>query len=113
MRTCCIGQRSLLYDDLSGKEIPKRGDICIRIADHFTCLLRNLYAGQEVTIRALYRTTDQFRVEKGVRHGCLLSPCLFNLYAEHIMKNASMSYKLESRQMGETSTTSDMWMIPP
>lgn len=94
-----------------GKKSQK-GDICIRVADHFTCLLRNLYAGQEVTIRALYGTTDRFRVEKGARHGCLLPPCLFNLYAEHIMKNASMSYKLESRQMGETSTPSDIQVIP-
>ena len=60
------------------------------IPDHLTCLLRNLYASQEATIRMLYGTTDWFRTEKGVRQGCLLSPCLFNLYAEHIMRNARL-----------------------
>ena len=68
------------------------------IPDNFTCVLRNLYAGQEVTVRTLYETTDCFMIEKGVQQGCLLSPCLFNLYAEHTMRNAGwMSYKLESR----------------
>ena len=69
-----------------------------RIPDHCTRLLRNLYVDQEVTVRTLYGTTDWFKGEKGVWHGCLLSPCLFNLYTEHIMRNAGwMSYKLESR----------------
>ena len=68
------------------------------IPDHLTCLLRNLYAGQEATVRTLYGTTDWFKIEKGVRWGCLLSLSLFNLYAEHIMRNVIwMSYKLESR----------------
>ena len=58
------------------------------IADHLTCLLRNLYAGQEATVRTLYGTTDWFKIEKGVQQGCLLSPCLFDLYAEHIMRNS-------------------------
>ena len=58
------------------------------IPDHLTCLLRNLYAGQEATVRTLYRTTDWFKIEKGVRQDCLLSPCLLNAYAEHIMRNA-------------------------
>ena len=58
------------------------------IPDNFTCLLRNLYAGQEVTVRILYETTDWFKIEKGVQQGCLLSPCWFNLYAEHIIRNA-------------------------
>ena len=57
------------------------------IPEHLTCLLRNLYAAQEATVRTLY---DWFRIEKGVRKGCLLSPCLFNLYAEHIMRNAGL-----------------------
>ena len=58
------------------------------IPDHLTCLLRNLYAGQEATIRTGHGTTDWFQIEKGVRQGCILSPCLFNLYAEYIMRNA-------------------------
>ena len=60
------------------------------IPDHLTCLLRNLYVGQEATVRTLYGTTDWFKIEKGVQQGCLLSPCLFNLYTEHIMRNARL-----------------------
>ena len=83
------------------------------IPGHLTCLLRNLYAGREATVRTLHGTTDGFRIEKGVQQGCLLSPCLFNLYAENIMRNARMDeFQLESRLRGETSTTSDIWMIP-
>ena len=55
------------------------------IPDHLTCLLRNLYAGQEATVRTGHGTTDWFQIGKGVRQGCILSPCLFNLYAEYIM----------------------------
>ena len=58
--------------------------------DHLTCLLRNLYAGQEATVRTGHGTTDWFQIGKGVRQGCILSPCLFNLYAEYIMRNAGM-----------------------
>ena len=58
------------------------------IPDHLTCLLRNLYAGQEARVRTGYGTTDWFQIGKGVRQGCILSPCLFNLYAEYIMRNA-------------------------
>ena len=60
------------------------------IPDHLTCLLRNLYAGQEATIRTGHGTTDWFQIGKGVRQGCILSPCLFNLYAEYIMRNAGL-----------------------
>ena len=60
------------------------------IPNHFTCLLRNLYAGQEATIRTGHGTTDWFQISKGVRQGCILSPCLFNLYAEYIMQNAGL-----------------------
>ena len=60
------------------------------IPDHLTSLLRKLYVGQEATVRNLFGTTDWFRIEKGVPQGCLLSPCLFNLYAEHIMRNARL-----------------------
>ena len=60
------------------------------IPNHVTYFLRNLYASQEATVRTLYGTTDWFRIEKGVWQGCLLSPCLFNLYTEHIMQNAGL-----------------------
>ena len=66
------------------------------IPDHLTCLLRNLYAGQDATVRTLYGTTDWFKIKKGVQQGCLLSPCLFNLYAEHIMRNARLD-ELQAR----------------
>ena len=62
----------------------------MEIPDHFTCLLRHVYAGQEVTTRTLYGTTDWFKIGKGVRQGCILSLCLFNLYAEYIMQNAGL-----------------------
>ena len=61
------------------------------ILDHLTCLLRNLYAGQEATVRTGNRTTDCLQIGKGVRQGCILSPCLFNLYAEYIMRNAGLN----------------------
>ena len=60
------------------------------IPDHLTCLLRNLYAGQEATVRTGHGTTDWFPIGKGVRQGCILSPCLFNLDAEYIMRNAGL-----------------------
>ena len=60
------------------------------IPDHLTCLLRNLYAGQEVTVRTGHGTTDWFQIGKGVRQGCILSPCLFNLYVDYIMWNAGL-----------------------
>ena len=66
------------------------------ISDHLTCLLRNLYAGQEATVGTGHETTDWFQIGKGVCQGCLLSPCLFNLYAECIMRNAG----LEEAQAG-------------
>ena len=66
------------------------------IPDHLTCLLRNLYAGQEATIRTGHETKDWFQIGKGVRQGFILSPCLFNLYAEYIMRNAG----LEEAQAG-------------
>ena len=66
------------------------------IPDHLTCLLRNLYAGQEVTVRTVHGTTDWFQIGKGIRSGCILSPCSFNLYVEYIMRNAG----LEEAQTG-------------
>ena len=60
------------------------------IPDHLTCLLRSLYAGQEATVRTGHETTDWFQIGKGICQGCILSPCLFNLYAEHVMRNAGL-----------------------
>ena len=60
------------------------------IPDHLTCLLRNLYAGQEATVRTGHGTTDWFQIRKGVRQGCIWSPCLFNFYAEYIMRNTGL-----------------------
>ena len=68
----------------------------VGIPDHLTCLLRNLYAGQEATVRTGHRITDWFQIRKGVCQGCILSPCLFNFYAEYIMRNAG----LEETQAG-------------
>ena len=83
------------------------------IPDHLTCLLRNLYAGQEATVRTEHGTMDWFQIGKGVSQGCILSPCLFNLYTEYIMRNAGLDkHKLESRLLGEISITSDMQMKP-
>ena len=62
----------------------------MRIPDHLTCLLRNLYAGQEAIVRTEHETTDWFQIGKGVHQGCILSPCLFNLYAEYMMRNAGL-----------------------
>ena len=62
----------------------------MRLPDHLTCLLRNLYADQEATVRTGHGTTDWFQIGKGVHQGCILSPCFFNLYAEYIMKNAGL-----------------------
>ena len=84
------------------------------IPDHLTCLLRNLYAGQEATARTGHGTTDWFQIGKAVCKGCILSPWLFNLYAETIMRNAGLDEaQLESRLLGETTITSDMQMTPP
>ena len=82
------------------------------IPDHLTYLLRNLYAGMEAIVRTGHGTTDSFQIRKGVRQGYILSPCLFNLYAEYIMLGWR-KHKLESRLPGEISITSDMQMIPP
>ena len=84
------------------------------IPDHLTCLLRNLYAGQEATVRTGRGTTDWFQIGKGVHQAWILSPCLFNLYAEYIMRNAGLEEtQVESRLLGEISITSDMQMTPP
>ena len=83
------------------------------IPDHLTYLLRNLYAGQEATVRTGHGTTDWFQIGKGVHQGCILSPCLFNLNAEYIEMLGWRKHKLESRLLGETSITSHMQMTLP
>ena len=83
------------------------------IPDHLTCLLRNLYPGQEATVRNGHGTTDWFQIGKGVYQGCILSPCVFNLYAEYIMRNAGLEETQAGIKMpGEISITSDMQMTP-
>ena len=82
------------------------------IPDHLTCLLRNLYAGQEATVRTRHGKTDWFQIGKGVCPGCILSPCLFNLYAEYIMWNARMD-KAKAGIKIVISITSDVQMTPP
>ena len=84
------------------------------IPDYLSCLLINLYSGQEATVRTGHGTTDWFLIGKGVCQGCILSPCLFNSYAEYIMRNARLDEaQLESRLPGKISITSDMQMTPP
>ena len=84
------------------------------IPDHLTCLLRNLYAGQEATVKTRYETMDWFQIEKGVRQGCLLSPCLFNLMQSTSCEMPGWTmHKLESILPGEISINSDMQMTSP
>ena len=82
------------------------------IPDHLTCLLRNLYAGQAATVRTGHGKTDWFQIGKGVRQGCVLSPCLFNLYAEYIMRNtgldeAQVGIKIARRNINNLSYADD------
>ena len=84
------------------------------IPDHLTSLLRNLYAGQEATVGTGHGTTDWFQIGKGVYQGCILSPCLFNLYAEYIMRNAGLDEaQAEIKILGEIVIISDMQMTSP
>ena len=81
----------------------------MEIPDHLTCLVRNLYAGQEATVRTRHEAIDWFKIEAGVRQGCILSSCSFNIYAEYIMRNVGLeNHQLELRLLGEISATSDM-----
>ena len=91
MKTFCCLDHSKVWNTLKEMRIP----------DHLICLFRNLYAGQEATVRTEHETRDWFKIGKELHHGCILSPCLFNLY------------KLESRFPGGISIISDMQMIPP
>ena len=90
-----------VYHDKLSKALREMG-----IPDLLTCLLRNLYAGPEATVRTLYGTTDWFKIKKGVQQSCLLSPCLFNLYAEHIMRNAGLDELRARIKTGGRNTNS-------
>ena len=81
------------------------------IPDQLICLLRILYAGQEATVRTGHGTTDWFQIGKGVRQGCILSPCLFNLHVEYIMRNAGLDKA--GIKIAREIITSDMQMTPP
>ena len=86
------------------------------ISDHLTCLLRNMYASQEATVRTLYGTTDWFKIKKGVWQGCLLSLCLFNPYSEHIMRNAFLDelqagIKISGRNINNLRYVDDMTLM--
>ena len=83
------------------------------IPDHLTCLLKNLYAGEDATVRTGCGTTDWFQIGKGMHQGCIFSPCLFDLYAEYIMRNAGLDEAQAGIKIaGEISITSDMQMTP-
>ena len=82
------------------------------IPDHPTCLLRNLYAGQEAIVRIGHGTTDWFQIGKGVSQGCILSPCLFNLYAVYIMQNARLDESQDGIKTSRRNINKDMHMIP-
>ena len=86
------------------------------IPDHLTCLLRNLYAGQEATVRTGHGTTDWFQIGKGVGQGCILSPCLFNFYAEYIMRNAGLEeiqagIKISGRNINNLRCADDITLM--
>ena len=88
----------------------------IGIPDHLTCLLRNLYAGQDVTVRTGHETKNWFQIGKGLHQGCILSPCLFNLYAENIMRNARLDesqagIKIAGRNINNLSYADDTTLM--
>ena len=84
------------------------------IPDHLTCFLRNQYAGQEATVKTGYGTTDWFKIGNGVHQGCILSLCLFNLYAKYIMQNAMLDEAQAGIKIARRNiTTLDVQMIPP
>ena len=83
------------------------------IPDYLTCLLINLYAGQEATVRTGHGTTDWFQIGKGVRKGCILSPCLFTLYAEYIMRNAGLEETQAGIKIAGRNINNLRYAIPP
>ena len=86
----------------------------VGIPEHLACLLRNLYADQEATVRTGHETIDLFQIGKGVHQGCILSPCLFNLYAEYIVRNAGLDEAQAGLEIGgKNISNSDMQTISP
>ena len=83
------------------------------IPDHLTCILRNLYVGQETTVRTGHGTKDWFQIGKGVHQSCIMSPCLFNFYAEYIMRNAGLEEAQAGIEIAGRNITSDMQITPP
>ena len=101
--------KAFVWITTNWKILKERG-----IPDHLTCLLRNLYAGQEATVRTGHGATDWFQIGKGVHQGCILPPCLFNLYTEYIMQNAGLDEAQAGIKIaGENINNSDMQMTPP
>ena len=86
---CCFIDYAKAFDSVAHNKLWKTLKE-MRIPDHLTCLLRNLYADQEATVRTGHETTDWFQIKKGAHRGCILSPCLFDLYVEYIMQNAGL-----------------------
>ena len=108
----CFTDKAKSFDSMAHKKLWKILKE-MGIPDHLTCLLRNLYAGQESTVRTGHGTTDWFQIGKWFRQGCILSPCLFNLYAEYIMRNNGLEWAQSGiKTAGEISITSDMQMTP-
>ena len=115
-RNCCNDSLALKFDCVDHNKLWKiLKDM--GIPDHLTCLLRNLYAGQEATVRTGHATTDWFQIGKGVCQGYILSPCLLNLYAEYIMRNAGMDeaqagIKIARRNINNLRYADDTTLMP-
>ena len=110
-----LRQLKILKNNLCLPEKSILSIVCILVSipDHLTCLLRNLYAGQEATVRTGHGTIDWFQTGKGVCQGCILSPCLFNLYADHILRNAGLEEAQGGIKIaGRNINTSGMQIAP-
>ena len=124
---CDIGGSNIVFSFIERKtEIPRKNFTCLRLSkkwcmglkytipDHLTWLLRNLCASQEATVRTGHGTADWFQIGKGVHQGCILSPCLFDLYEEYIMRNAGLDEAQAGIKIARRNTKAqDMQMIPP
>ena len=106
--TRCMGLRLMIF-----KNFPQFVVICTVKGYQTTCLLRNLYAGQEATVRIGHGTTDWFQIRKGVHQDCILSLCLFNLYAEYIKRNAELDEAQAGIKIAGRNINNDMKMTPP